>query len=139
MSPAFRNLGLPTADPSENDDHTFFWQGLSQNVPRQQGVGFPMSNPLLATTETPTAGTSRLLTLRMKNSLVYVNIISAYAPPLTSTPEAKGQFYEALGKLLSGIPNSEVIYVIGNFNAALGQSGKYGPLAEATRAWQHER
>lgn len=98
MSPASRKLGLPRADPSENDDHTFFWQGLSQNVPRQQGVGFPMSNPPLATTETPTAGTSRLLTLRMKNSLVYVNIISAYAPPLTYTPEAKGQLYEALGK-----------------------------------------
>ena len=117
---ASRNLGLPTADPLENRDHTLFWQGLFQNVPRQQGVGFPMSNPFLATTETPTAGTSRLLTLRMKTSLGYVNIISDYPPPLTSTPEAKGQFYEALGNVLSGIPNSEAIYVLGNFNARVG-------------------
>ena len=79
-----------------------------------------MSNPLLVTTETPTAGTSRLLTLSMKTSLVYVNIISAYAPPLTFTPEASGKFHEALGKVLSGIPNSEAIYVLGDFNARVG-------------------
>lgn len=53
----------------------------------------------------------------MKTSLGYVNIISAYAPTVTSTPEAKDQFYEALEDVLSGISNSEAIYLLGNFNA----------------------
>ena len=49
-----------------------------------------------------------------------INIISACAPPLTFTLEAKVQFYEAQRKALSGIPNSEAIYVLGDFNARVG-------------------
>ena len=74
-------------------DYTFFWQGLSQDELRQYGVGFAVRNSLVATTETPSGGSSRILALRMKTSAGVVNIISAYAPTLISTPEAKDQFY----------------------------------------------
>ena len=89
--------------------HTFFCQGLSQDEPRQYGVGFAVRNSLIATTESPSGGLSRILALRMKTSPGFVNIMSAYAPTLTSTPEAKDQFYEALQEALSGIPSSEGI------------------------------
>ena len=75
-------------------DYTF-WQGLSQDEPRQYGVGFAVRNSLIATTETPSGGSLRILALRMKTLAGFVNIISAYAPTLTSTPESKDQFYEA--------------------------------------------
>ena len=45
----------------------------------------------------------------MKTSVGYINIISAYAPTLTSTPEAKDQFYEALEDVLSCIPKSDIL------------------------------
>ena len=77
-------------------DYTFFWKGLSQDEPRQHGVGFAVRNSLLASVETPTGGSSRLLVLQMKTSMGNINILSAYAPTLTSTPKAKDQFYEAL-------------------------------------------
>ena len=86
-------------------DYTFFWQGLSQHEPRQYGVVFAVRNSLIATTETPSGRSSRILALRMKKA----GFVSAYAPTLTSTPEAKEQFYEALQETLSGIPSSACV------------------------------
>ena len=60
-------------------DYTFFWQGLSQDEPRQYGVGFAVRNSLIATTETPSGGSSKILALGMKTSAGFVNFISAYA------------------------------------------------------------
>ena len=44
-------------------DYTFFWQGLSQHEPKQYGVVFAVRNSLIATTETPFGGSSRILAL----------------------------------------------------------------------------
>lgn len=87
-------------------DYAFFWQGLTQDEPRHYGIGFVVRNSLIATTETPSGGSSRIPALRMKTSAGFVNIISAYAPTLTFTSEAKHQLYEALRETLSGIPSS---------------------------------
>ena len=67
----------------------FFWQGFSQDEPRQHGVGFAVRNSLLPTTEMPTGGSERFLAFRMKTSFNFVNFLSVYAPTLTSSPEAK--------------------------------------------------
>ena len=109
-------------------DYTFFWQGLSQDERRQCGVGFAVRNSLIATTETPSGRSSRTLALRMKTKAGFVNIISAYAPTLTSTPEAKDQFYEALQEIPSGIPSSEGIYLLGDFNARVGTNWQAWPI-----------
>ena len=101
-------------------DYTFFWQGLWQDELRQYGVGFAVRNSLVATTETPSGGSSRILALRMKTSAGVVNIISAYAPTLTSTPEAKDQFYRRHYRE-SQVPK-------------LGPTGKHGLPASATSA-----
>ena len=47
-------------------DYTFFWQGLSQHEPRQYGVVFAVRNSLIATTETPSGRSSRILALRIE-------------------------------------------------------------------------
>ena len=57
---------LPDSGSLRETDYTFFWKGLSQDKPRQHGVGFAVRNSLLAFIETPTGGSSRLLILRMK-------------------------------------------------------------------------
>jgi len=118
---------LPDSGSLRETDYTFFWQGLSLDVPRQHGVGFAVRYSLLASVETPTGGSSRLLTIRMKTSTGYINIISAYAPTLTSTPEANDHFYEALQDLLSRIPKSEGIYLLGDFNARVGAEWQAWP------------
>ena len=104
-----------------------FWQGLSQDQPRQHGIGFAVRNSLIATTETSSGGSLRILALRMKTSAGFVNIISAYTSTLTSTPEAKDQFYETLQETLSGIAISEGVYLLGDFNTRVGTDWQAWP------------
>ena len=108
-------------------DYTFFWQDLSQDEPRQYSVGFAVRNSLIATTETPSGGSLIILALRIKMSVGFVNIISAYAPTLTTTPVAKDQFYKARQETLSGIPSSEGIYLLGYFNTRVGTDWQAWP------------
>ena len=94
--------------------------GTKQLLSKVHDIRVPflaVRNSLIATTETPSRGSSRSLALHMKTLAGFVNIISAYAPTLTSTPEAKDQFFEALQETLSGIPSSEGIKLFGDLNA----------------------
>ena len=118
---------LPDSGSLRETDNTFFWKGPSQDEPRQHGVGFAVWNALLASVETPTGGSSRLLVLRMKTSMDDINILSAYAPTLPSTPEAEDQFYEALEEALSCIPKSKSIYFLRDFNTHVGSDWQVWP------------
>ena len=70
-------------------DYTFFWQGMSAEKRREHGVGFAVRNTLLKMIEPGDKGWERLLTLRFHTSDGPATLISAYAPTLTTTPEAK--------------------------------------------------
>ena len=118
---------LPDSGSLRETNYTFFWKGLSQGEPRQHGVGFAVWNSLLASVETPTGGSFRLLVLRMKTSRGSVNILSAYASTLTSTPEAKDQFYKALEDALSCILKLEGICLLGDFNTCVGADWQVWP------------
>ena len=74
-------------------DHTFFWQGKSTEERREHGVGFAVRNSLLSMVEPGDKGSERLLILRLQTSDGPVTLVSAYAPTLTSTPEANDEFY----------------------------------------------
>ena len=101
-------------------NYTFFWQGLSQDEPRQHGVGFAVRNSLSAAIEPPTEGTERILALRLSTTAGFVNLLSIYAPTLCSTSEAKDQFYEALDEAISRVPSTEGLLLLGDFNARVG-------------------
>lgn len=101
-------------------NYTFYWQGLPQDSPRQHGVGFAVKNSLTSSIEAPTGGSERILSLRLSTTEGYVNILSIYAPTLTSTPEAKDQFYEALDEAISNTSSTEGLYLLGDFNARVG-------------------
>ena len=49
-----------------------------------------------------------------------IKLISAYAPTLTSSAEAKDMFYEELSTVVCGIPASQPLYILGDFNARIG-------------------
>ncbi|VDM06577.1 unnamed protein product [Schistocephalus solidus] len=50
----------------------------------------------------------------------FATIISAYAPPMTSSDAAKDKFYEELHALLATGPKADKINVLGDFNACVG-------------------
>lgn len=107
--------------------HTFFWQHLAQDQPRQHGVGFAVKNLLTAAIENLSGGSEKIRTVRMSPLSGLVTVISAYAPTLNSMPEAKAQIYEALDATLSRIPSAESMYRLGDFNTRVGSDRNSWP------------
>lgn len=49
-----------------------------------------------------------------------ITLISAYAPTMTNPDEVKDKFYEELDSLISSVPQSEKLVILGDFNARVG-------------------
>ena len=107
--------------------YTFFCQGKTPEEPRLHGVGFAVKNTLITSIEPPTAGTERILNLRLSTSTGPATIISVYAPTLCAAPEDKDQFFEALHEAISRIPSTDALYLLGDFNARAGADRKAWP------------
>ena len=104
----------------KENDYTFYWQGKSSNEPREHGVGFAVRNTLLSMIEPGSISSERLLTLRLNTNVGPVTLVSVYAPTLTSTPDAKDEFYESLATTISSIPSKEQLILLGDFNIRVG-------------------
>ena len=105
-------------------NYTFYWKGKDENELRMHGVGFAASNSFVSQlTELPVGISERLMMLRVK--LVdsrQATMISAYAPTLDTTDEDKEMFYAQLGTILTAIPESDKVFLLGDVNARLGRS-----------------
>ena len=55
-------------------------------------------------------------------------IISVYAPTMTNPDENKKAFYNQLASVLSGIPYTDKLLLIGDFNARIGRDNDKWPL-----------
>ncbi|XP_055825059.1 uncharacterized protein LOC129893575 [Solanum dulcamara] len=58
----------------------------------------------------------RMIKIKLVIGGVNVNIISVYASYVGLNKEVKMLFWEELDKVVRGIPNSEKIFIIGDFN-----------------------
>ena len=79
--------------------------------------------------EPPKDGTESILTLRLSTAEGPTNLVCVYGPTLLLPAETKDQFYESLDAVVSNIPTSENVLILGDFNA--GESwpnvlGHYG-------------
>ena len=86
-----------------------------------------MRNTLLQKVEPPTAGSVRLLSMRLNTDTGPVTLITAYAPTLIASAESKDKFYCELDNLLQTIPKEDHIYLLGDFNARVGNNYEAWP------------
>ncbi|KAI8519655.1 hypothetical protein Bbelb_029120 [Branchiostoma belcheri] len=117
---ALQETRLPNDGLLQESQYTFYWKGKDQNDRREHGVGFAVRSSLLPMIEVPSGGTERLLRLRLNSTDGPVNLVSVYAPTLNSPVETKDKFYDELDELISQIPQTEGIYLLGDFNARVG-------------------
>ncbi|VDM01387.1 unnamed protein product [Schistocephalus solidus] len=69
----------------------------------------------------PQSTNDRLMNLRLLLRVdKFANIISAYAPLMTSSDVAKDKFYEDLHALLATVPKLDKLIVLGDFKARVG-------------------
>ena len=58
--------------------------------------------------------------MKINTDLGTTNLLSAYAPTLTSSSDAKDAFYSQLDKVIKHIPKNEALILLGDFNARVG-------------------
>lgn len=112
---ALQETRLADSETLKEKDCTFFWQGKSAEHHREH-----VRNILLKIVEPGEKGCERLLTLSLHTSDGQISLISAYAPTLTLTPEAKDEFYSNLNVVIKNIPNNGQLVLLGDFNAREG-------------------
>ena len=61
------------------------------------------------------------MVLRLNLSCGYVTMISAYAPAMSYTQEAKECFYEDLEQVIHHTPHTDKLILLGDFNARVGK------------------
>ena len=62
----------------------------------------------------------RIMTMRLPlNKVNFTTIISVYAPTMTNPDDSKEAFYNQLDSVLSGIPHTDKLLLIGYFSARI--------------------
>ena len=116
---------------SLNDlEYSFFWSGKPEGERREAGVGFAIKKDIITKlTEMPRPVSDRIMTMRLPLSKDnFATIISVYAPTMTNPDENKEAFYNQLASVLSGIPRTDKLLLIGYFNARIGRDNDKWPL-----------
>ena len=108
-------------------NYTFFWQGKSSDEPREHRVGFAVKNSLLSMVEPGSSGSKWLLNLCLNTTKGPVTLVSVYVPMLSTTLDAKDEFYENLASTIRNIPSTKQLVLLGNFNARVGTDNDSWP------------
>ena len=103
--------------------YTFFWSGRNEQEKRESGVGFAIKSSLVSKLDKPPKGINdRLMTTRLPlQGNKFATLVSAYAPTMTNPAEIKEKFYEDLAAVISSVPSSDKLIILGDFNARVGQ------------------
>ena len=77
----------------------------------------------------PRPVSDRIMTMRLPLSKDnFATIINVYAPTMTNPVENKEAFYNQLTSVLRGIPHTDKLLLIGDFNARIGRDNDKWPL-----------
>ena len=113
-----------------NLEYSFFWSGKPEGERREAGVGFAIKKDIVTKlTEMPWPVSDRIMTMRLPLSKDnFATIICVYAPTMTNPDENKEVFYKQLASVLSGIPRTDKLLLIEDFNARIGRDNHKWPL-----------
>nr|VZI49030.1 unnamed protein product [Spirometra erinaceieuropaei] len=103
--------------------YTFFWSGQPKAEQRDAGVAFAIRNDIVGRLPSlPQGINDRLMSfsLPLRRGGKFATIISAYAPPMTSSDAVRDKFYEDLHALLATVSKEDKLIVVGTFNARFG-------------------
>jgi len=109
--------------------YVFFWSGKSSNQRRESGVGFAVKSSLVRRLNLcPDAISDRVISLRVPLARSrYMTLISVYAPTMTHDDCDKETFYASLHSVISRVPPSDKLFVLGDFNARVGRDAAAWP------------
>ena len=77
----------------------------------------------------------RIATIRMQCKPVNMTVLQLYAPTSTAEEEEMEEFYEKVQHVVDEIPRGDVLYVIGDWNAKVGQDETNGTAQPEDLDW----
>ena len=108
----------------KKEKYTFIHSGGNES---QHGVGFLIRNTIAESVLGYLPVNERCILLKLKAKPFNISILQAYAPTSDYSEEDIETFYESLSNTLKEVKSSEVLIVMGDFNAKVG-SEKYGTV-----------
>ncbi|XP_055872924.1 craniofacial development protein 2-like [Biomphalaria glabrata] len=107
------------------ENYRVFYKGETNT---KYGVGIAIKNTMLDIIRSGPMLTERIyhLIMRIKDE-INVHIINVYAPHNNLPAIEKNTFYKKLSDIILGIPESETVFIIGDFNAHVGRDRSKWP------------
>ena len=81
----------------------------------------------------------RIATIRLQCKPVNMTVLQVYAPTSTAEEEVMEEFYEKVQNVVDDIPRGDVLYVIGDWNAKVGQDETNGTTGRFGLGERNER
>ena len=113
-----------------SDEYEVYYSG--QEALRKNGAAFICTDEMRIRVLGFNPVSDRIVTIRLQGKPVNVTVIQTYAPTSTAEEEDVEDLYEMLHKLIAENPGGDVMYVIGDWNAKVGEeqtdgiTGRYG-------------
>lgn len=100
------------------DGYRFVYCGKERE--RQAGVALVLSPRAQAALRSTTIVSERLIMARFKSQHGYTTVMQVYAPTDAASQSEKQAFYTALQGAMSRVPRHDMLLVLGDFNARVG-------------------
>ena len=100
--------------------HTIFYSGRTDNIHRG-GVAVIVTRKVEKTVLEWKPVNDRLMKVRFNSKFAKLTIIACYAPTEEAEEEEKDEFYEQLEEEIRTTPRHDVLMVIGDLNARVGE------------------
>lgn len=108
-----------------SDDYTIYY--LGSETERRKGVAFLVNRRIARCVESPQYISDRIMSIRMKGKPLNVSIIQVYAPTADAPEQEHKDFYNQVKNALNQTPRDDIVYVMGDFNAKVGE-GREGDV-----------
>ena len=104
-----------------SDDHCIYYCG-QESLRRHGGVNKRVRNAVLGCN----LRNDRMISLRFQGKPFNITVIQEYAPTGNAEENEVEQFCEDLRDLLELTPKKDALFIIGDWNAKVGVTGKFG-------------
>ncbi|KAI8511993.1 hypothetical protein Bbelb_110930 [Branchiostoma belcheri] len=102
---------------------SFYFCGRGSEERRESGVGLTVKVTLVdKLAELQKGVNDRLMTMKppLLSGKKHVTVVSAYAPTMINTDVVKDEFYENFHTVITAVPKTDKLVILGDFNARVG-------------------
>ena len=101
------------------DSHTMIYSGGEEH---KKGVGIIMRNNIAKSNVGYWAISERVIMMKLQSKPFDINIIQIYAPTQDYDEEDIEKFYKEVQLAIKNTKSCDILYVMGDFNAKVGQT-----------------